>query len=222
MTFPFLYLLTYSPFNSPGTPYLSVHLDGPSNMIWGERITITMKVTYEGLTNDNGEAVLAEAKPIIIRNLPFDFQNFQLHRRCHDYDRRDSDNDDPEWELYLDDQLNLSYKLVDGPDIEVNVTDETLFLSLQPEESWTEGFTIDLTDLYEDTAVGDSYRFQYWGGYVEWWIWGSREEHANTTVKVPPWRGDVVDPVGNEGKPDIVIPGSNTVEFVVVESTKSS
>lgn len=223
MKFLFLHLLTHSFFCSPGTPYLSVYLEGPSEMVWGERITITMKVTYEGLTNENGEADLAEAKPIIIRNLPFDeSSNFQLHRRCHDYDQWDSDDDDPEWERYFDDQWNLSYKLVDGPDIEVNVTDETLFLSLQPRESWNEVFTFDLSDLHEDTAVGDSYRFQYWGGYVEWWIWGSREEHANTTVKVPPWRGHVVDPVDNEGKPDIVIPGSNTVEFVVVESTKSS
>ncbi|KAJ6128909.1 hypothetical protein N7471_010126 [Penicillium samsonianum] len=181
-----------------------------------------MKVTYDGLTNEDGETVLAEAKPIIIRNLPFSFSNFQLHRRCHDYDQWDSDDDDPEWEVYFDDDWNLSYNLVDGPDIEVNVTDEELFWSLQPGESWTDQFTFDLSELHDETATGDSYRFQYWGGCVEWWIWGSREEHANTTVKVPPWRGNIVDPVGNEGKPKIIIPGSNTVEFVVVDNTKDS
>lgn len=149
----------------------------------------------------------------------FSFSNYQLLRRCHDYDQWDSDNDDPEWELYLDDNWNLSYNIMDGPDIEVNVTDEELFLSLQPGESWTDEFTFDLSELHEDTAVGDSYRFLYWGGCVEWWIWGTREEHADTTVKVPPWRGDVVDPIGNERKQKINIPGSNTVEFVVVDKT---
>ncbi|KAJ5420263.1 hypothetical protein N7465_002782 [Penicillium sp. CMV-2018d] len=165
----------------PGTPCLSVSLECPSEMIWGERITVTVKVTYDGLTNKDGETALVEAKPIIIRNLPFSFLNYQLLRRCHDYDQWDSDNDDPEWELYLDDNWNLSYNIVDGPDLEVNVTDEKLFLSLQPGESWMDKFTFDLSDLHEDTAVGDSYRFLYWGGCVEWWIWGTREEHADTT-----------------------------------------
>ncbi|KAF3399948.1 hypothetical protein F1880_007979 [Penicillium rolfsii] len=154
----------------PGTPYLSVNLEGQSEMILERQISITMKLTYDGITNEDGEA----------------------------------------W--------NFGYYLVDGPDVEVNVTDEDLFLSLHPGESWTEAFNFDLGDLHDDTAVGDSYRFRYWGGYVKWWIWGTREEHANTTVKVPPWRGAVVDPFGNEGKPDIIIPGSNTVEFVVVGS----
>jgi hypothetical protein len=188
-------------------------------MIWGERIKVRMKVSYDGLTDEVGEAVLADAKPIIIRNLPFSFSNFLVLRRCHDYDEWDSDNDDLEWERYHDDSWNLSYKLVDGPNIEVNVTDEELFLSLQPGESWTDEFTFDLSELHEDTAVGDSYRFLYWGGCVKWWIWGSREEHSNTTVKVPPWRGDAVDPVDNEGKQKIVIPGSNTVEFFLVDKT---
>lgn len=143
MEFLFLHLLTHSFFCSPGTPYLSVYLESPPGMIWEERITITMKVAYEGLTNENGEAVLAEAKPIIIRNLPFDeSSNFQLHRRCHDYDMWDSDDEGPEWERYFDEQRNHSYKLVDGPDIEVNVADETLFLCLQPGGRWTEVFTL--------------------------------------------------------------------------------
>jgi hypothetical protein len=126
--------------------------------------------------------------------------NFRLPRRNHEYNTSDSDDEAPEWEAYYDDQWNILGINVDGPDDKVNVTDEELFLSLQPGESWTKRIILDLDDLHPDTAIGDSYRFQYWGGRVKWWVWGSREEHANTVVKVPSWAGsDVIDP-GNEGK----------------------
>jgi hypothetical protein len=38
-------------------------------MIWEERITVIMKVTYDGLTCEDGESVLVEAKPIIIQRI---------------------------------------------------------------------------------------------------------------------------------------------------------
>ncbi|CAG8054637.1 unnamed protein product [Penicillium nalgiovense] len=203
-----------------GAPCLSVSLEGPSEMILGERLTVTMKVTYDGLTCEDGETVLAEATPIIIQKLPFSFLNFRLHRRDHNYDMWDSDDDAPEWEAYHDDQWNILGINVEGPDIEVNVTDDKLFLSLQPGESWHKRIILGLNELHPDTAVGDSYRFQYWGGRVKWWVWGSRQEHANTVVRVPPWMGsDVVDPADNEGKPHIIIPESNRVEFAILKNT---
>ena len=58
MEFLFLHLLTHSFFCTPGTPYLSVYQESPSKMIWEERITITMKGPYEGLTNENGKQSL--------------------------------------------------------------------------------------------------------------------------------------------------------------------
>jgi len=64
-----------------------VYLEGLSKIILGEEISITMKVTYDSLTNEDSEAVLAEAKLIIIQNLPFSFSNFQLYRRYHDYNQ---------------------------------------------------------------------------------------------------------------------------------------
>ncbi|OQE22851.1 hypothetical protein PENFLA_c012G05203 [Penicillium flavigenum] len=159
----------------PRTTCLTVSLEGPSKMIWEQRITVTMK------------------------NLPFSFLNFRLHRRNHDYDMSDSDDDSPEWEA---------------------VTDDELFLSLQPGESWTERIILDIDDLHPDTAIGDSHRLQYWGGRVKWWVWGRRQEHANTVVKAPPWTGsDVVDPDGNGGKPHIIIPESNRVESDIVQNT---
>lgn len=59
--------------------------------------------------------------------------------------------------------------------------------------------------------MDDFYRFQYWG---------DREEHAHTVVKVPSRLSrHVVDPSDNEGKPRIIIPQCNRIEFVIIGST---
>ncbi|KAJ6132287.1 hypothetical protein N7471_007502 [Penicillium samsonianum] len=109
--------------------------------------------------------------------------------------------------------------MVDDPDVEVNVTDDKFFLGLlQPGESCTRHVSIEFSDLHPATVVGDTYRYQYWGGYIDWWTWGDREEYANTVVKLRCWlNAYVVDPVDNDGRPVIMIASSNAVEFTVVD-----
>ena len=52
------------------------------------------------------------------------------------------------------------------------------------------------------------------GAVVDWWKWGTKEEHRGTVVKLPCWvSGDVVEPEDNGGRPRIVVPASNEVEF---------
>ncbi|KAJ9293495.1 hypothetical protein DTO271G3_7760 [Paecilomyces variotii] len=204
----------------PGTPCISVSLEGPSKISKTEEICITVKITYDGLTNEDHDATIcADTKPIIIHNYPFLSDNFRLQRRCNDYDpSKNSDEDPTQWKTYWDDERNPGWMIVDEPDVEVNVTNSTLFLSLKPGETFVKHLSLDYLDLHPDTVIGDTYRYQYWGGCVDWWIWGDREEHAKTVVKLPCWLNDhVVDPPDNDGRPVIMVPSSNFVEFTVVD-----
>ncbi|KAL4736659.1 hypothetical protein BDV11DRAFT_172724 [Aspergillus similis] len=163
--------------------------------------------THEGLTNEDHEASCADAKPIIIHDYTFSGDNFRLQRRYHE-----------QWKTYFNDERNPGWMIVDEPDVEVNVTDSSFFCSLKPGETLVKERFLDYLDLHPDTVVGDRYRYQYWGGCVDWWIWGDREEHAKTVVKLPCWLNDhVVDPDDNDGRPVIMVPSSNAVEFTVVD-----
>jgi hypothetical protein len=180
---------------------------------------ITVKITYNGLTNEEHEAIYTDPKPIIIHDYPFTHDHFRLQRRCLDYDAlKNSDEDPTQWKTYFDDERNPGWRIVDEPDIEVNVTDPQFFRSLKPGETFVKNHSFNFLDLHPHTVVGDTYRYRYWGGCVDWWIWGDREEHANTVVKLPCWLHDyVVDPADNDGRPVIMIPSSNFVEFTVVD-----
>ena len=203
-------------FYSPRIPCISVFLEGPSAIFKMERLRITVKVTYEGLTNEEFEASLNDTKPIIIHTYPFFRDNFRLQRRCRDYDPLK--NSDEEWKSYFDDERKGGWLIVDEPDVQVNVANSQFFRSLQPGASWIEPTFFEFFDLHPDTVVGDTYRYQYWGGYMDWWTWGDQEENAQTVVKLPCWLiANVVDPPDNDGRPSLLIPSSNFVEFTVVD-----
>lgn len=194
-------------------------LEGPSKLSKTDKLEFTVNITYEGVTNENHGAVLADAKPIIIHYYGFSYDHFRLQRRRTDFDTsKDSNTDPTQWKTYVDDELNPGYMIVDDPDVEVNVTDSSKFRCLKPGENFVRNSLLPCSDLHPDTVVGDTYRYQYWGGRVDWWVWGDREEHANTVVKLPCWpNGQVVDPADNDGKPDILVPSSNFVEFTIVD-----
>ncbi|KAJ5645790.1 hypothetical protein N7490_002162 [Penicillium lividum] len=204
----------------PGAPCVSVFLEGPSEMSKTEKLFyITMKITYDGPTNENHEAIKNDPKPIIIHDYNFTFDQCRLQRRCLDYDLlNDSNRDSTQWETYFDDEDNPGWRIVDEPDVEVNVTDPEFFRCLKPGESFVRKNYLEFSDLHPDTVVGDTYRYQYCGGRVDWWIWGDCEEHAKTVVKLPCWlHGRVVDPADNDRRPVMLVPSSNFVEFIVVE-----
>lgn len=65
---------------------------------------------------------------------------------------------------------------------------------------------------------GDAMRIRCEGRTIDWWDWGTREDHADTTVVLPCFiYGRVMKPFDNDGRPELVIPTSNTVEFSIVE-----
>lgn len=184
-----------------------------------EKIFITVKITYNGLTNEEHEANSTNTKPIIIHDHTFTNDRFRLQRRCLDYDlSKDLEDVSTQWKTCFDNEDHPGWRIIDEPDVEVNVTDSQFFRSLKPGETFVRRISFDVLDLHPDTVVGDTYRYQYWGGCVDWWIWGDCEEHAKTLVKLPCWLHDyVVDPADNDGRPVIMIPSSNFVEFTVVD-----
>ncbi|KAJ7669909.1 hypothetical protein DFH06DRAFT_1179447, partial [Mycena polygramma] len=82
------------------------------------------------------------------------------------------------------------------------------FQSLAPgqsvQETWR-GFC----GYQESFKVGKKYTFQYIGGVIDWWDWGTVEDHKDE------WVG--LYETSHDARPRIVIPASNALEFVAVE-----
>ncbi|OQD69467.1 hypothetical protein PENPOL_c002G02104 [Penicillium polonicum] len=86
------------------------------------------------------------------------------------------------------------------------------FRVLRPGESCS--LTREVSDFPKNAAPGDVFRYGYKGGQLDWWDWGNFEDHKDTVVWI---YGVVTDPKDNEGRPGIMIPASNLIEFTIVE-----
>ncbi|KAF5863773.1 hypothetical protein ETB97_009408 [Aspergillus alliaceus] len=94
------------------------------------------------------------------------------------------------------------YQIYDEPDIEFSPGQHVDFISLQPGESWTR---TDRLELPSDTKVREVFKYEFTDRVIDWWNWGMKEDHLQTTVKLPcRVSGEVVDPRDNEGQPAIV------------------
>ncbi|EIT77531.1 hypothetical protein AO1008_02849 [Aspergillus oryzae 100-8] len=108
----------------------------------------------------------------------------------------------------------MPYQIYDDPDIEVTPGRHADFISLQPGEQWTR---TDSLELPSDIDIGEVFKYEFSDRVIDWWDWGMKEDHLQTTVKLPCWvKDDVVEPRDNEGRPAIVVPASNVVEFTIV------
>ncbi|KAB8276494.1 hypothetical protein BDV30DRAFT_224210 [Aspergillus minisclerotigenes] len=111
----------------------------------------------------------------------------------------------------------MPYQIYDDPDIEVTPGRHADFISLQPGEQWTR---TDSLELPSDIDIGEVFKYEFSDRVIDWWDWGMKEDHLQTTVKLPCWvKDDVVEPRDNEGRPAIVVPASNAVEFTIVPYT---
>jgi hypothetical protein len=89
------------------------------------------------------------------------------------------------------------------------------FVSLDTSQPWMFLHRLD-RNVWSKPGVasaGDVFRCRFKGTTVDWWDWGTREDHVNTVVWVA---GAVTDPKDNNGRPKIVVPASNWVEFTLV------
>ncbi|GAQ45865.1 hypothetical protein AtubIFM56815_004129 [Aspergillus tubingensis] len=180
-----------------GAPILSVELSGPKIITPEGKHYASLHVCYHGSPTD---------QPII-------FRNHVIWELLRSY-RLESGL----WELQ-EGPCGCSGLFLDDPNITVNVVEDEGFITLKPGEYWSPSWII-LEDIY-GWEVGDIWRYHFKGGTVDWWDYGGVDEHADTNVQIPPhpW-GKVTDSADNGGRPQLVIPASNTIEFRIVDKEK--
>lgn len=152
-----------------------------------------------------------ESLPIIFHTAPFGSwysprEGYRLYRRRGDI-----------WETVEED--DGCFRIVDEPDVAVNVVQDENFVSLQPGQTWTtlESLGEGMGILPDDVIAGDLFRYVFKGVEVDWWDWGGNAEHKDTIVKLPCFiNGRVVEPKDNGGRPKLIVPASNYVEFTIV------
>ncbi|KAK4122988.1 hypothetical protein N657DRAFT_443593 [Parathielavia appendiculata] len=206
----------------PGAPYFTVTVKGSTSVKCYDRITVTLVFTYHGVTGTNGSLEVSTAPPVTFHSWALtssrDF-TFQVQRR------RGAGSD---WE---DCQVLEDFsccgpgpgRAYDEPDLEVSIgqQDED-FTSLRPGESWTETEWLnDWPDvsLPRDSMPGDQFRGRVKrSGVLDWWDWGTMEEHRETVVKLPCFvKGYVTEPKDIGGRPKLVVPASEWFEFTLIE-----
>ncbi|KAK4100663.1 hypothetical protein N658DRAFT_507666 [Parathielavia hyrcaniae] len=181
------------------TLVLTVSLECPPTMSRKGDINISLNVTYTGqIWEPDGQASSkTTTRPITFRSWSVIADLGEDAREGFRLGRRRGGNAQLPWELcYMDDGGCEGYIIYDDPDV--------------PGLSWSY--------LPDDTAVADVFRYWFTGAFVEWWDWGGVEEHAETVVMLPCWIADrVVEPRENGGRPKLVVPGSEPVDFKIVE-----
>ncbi|KAE8389451.1 hypothetical protein BDV23DRAFT_97761 [Aspergillus alliaceus] len=188
----------------PGTPILSTTVTGPSHEPVNGRFMISQKVTYHGVLSTDGE--IEKTRPIIFRTYALVVEGGRLHRRC----------DDGEWQACdIDEDCGIGgWNPVEPEDVElVDISESNQFVSLQPGGSCTVVTASWSEMIPSDRVVGDVFRYQHKGGMIDWWAWGSAEDHADTVVRISV--GPEFDPPSQE--PKLMVPASNLLDITIVE-----
>ncbi|KAF5855658.1 hypothetical protein ETB97_008831 [Aspergillus alliaceus] len=178
----------------PGAPILSVDIEYSPTFTKDQIKNATVHVIYHSSSKGPGD----------LTPITFHVANLlegNLQRQCGQ-----------RWEYFESEEM--PYQIYDDPDIEVSPGQHVDFISLLPGKSWTR---MDRLELPSDTRVGEVFKYEFTDRVIDWWDWGMKEDHLQTTVKLPCWvSGEVVEPRDNEGRPAIVVPASNVVEFTIV------
>jgi hypothetical protein len=125
------------------------------------------------------------------------------------------------WEQYVDDDPP-GFMIVDGDDVPMYVGDESSkharqFATLHPGESWTYTFTYNgkqSSEVPDDMQPGDECKYIKKGAHVDWWDWGTKEDHRDTRVVLRCIEAaELVEPRDNGGRPKLILPSSNVVYF---------
>ncbi len=167
---------------------------------------ITSCVTYEKPIS----GATKEAQPITFHIYDFSYA-YRLYRlRAGKWKRCETE-----------DTTRTGFIMVDLPDKKVNVSKDKDFVALRPGESWITQKTVQdagWTHIPDDSVVGDSFRYVFKGATLDWWDWGDKEDHAGTEVSLPCFHwGSVIKPADKDGRPKLVVPGSNVVKFSIVD-----
>ncbi|KAI1428365.1 hypothetical protein F5Y12DRAFT_711347 [Xylaria sp. FL1777] len=202
----------------PSTPALTVTLACAATVTRQASFEVVMKVKYDGLV---GQEITSQARAIIFHTQAFLNPQGERHGERL-YRSRDKGCS---WEgCDLDDGGCGGTLFVDDPDLVVSVAQEDMnehFVSLRLGEEWTTKTWLQnglWSLLPSDSVPGDIFRYFFKGTVVEWWDWGTKEEHKETFVSLPPWVvGYVTKPQDNGGRSALVVPASEAVEFIMIE-----
>ncbi|RAH62700.1 hypothetical protein BO85DRAFT_473403 [Aspergillus piperis CBS 112811] len=190
-----------------GAPVMSLELSCSSTMPLYGMLDLSIRVVYHGPSSDN-----ESPQPITFHTWAFNpFDAFRVYRRL-----RPSQSDmetENEWKRSVDDRS--PHVFWDNPDRVLNVAEnpEGRFVTLFPGESWSKSWSFDLPD---DLRPGEQVRYQFVGITLDWWDWGTAEDHAQTIVTLP---GSGIEPIShpknNDNRSKVVIPASNIVEWTM-------
>lgn len=181
---------------SPDAPIMIVTLEGPSTICNDETAEAVVRVLYEAE---------AGARSVTFHTHVFQDNNSYQTGRLQD----------GQWVNYDDDD-GCGYRIMDDPDVLVNVNQSEHFVSLRPGESWTtsQRLGIDWYGVPDDAKHSEVFRYVFCGVTLDWWNWGSKAEHEGTTVGLPCFiDGPVTDPEDNDGRPALNVPISNVIEY---------
>lgn len=147
------------------------------------------------------------SRPITFHSHPFLAWGYQLYRRV----------EDGSWESIEDD--TTGFMILDDPDLTVNVTRDENFATLNPGQTWTTHHDLKgggFDGMPSALTIGEVYRYRFKGLKLDWWDWGGKEEHEQTYVDLPCFKKGVVQkPRDNDGRPELVVPASNILEFSI-------
>ncbi|KAI2974291.1 hypothetical protein CBS147323_1680 [Aspergillus niger] len=192
---------------TPGVPIFSLEIEGPPTWRTQERWPLTWKLTYHGVSGDE------TPRPITfsVSDL-YDWEASCFYRRSQDTG---------EWESWRGDGV-CGYALFEDEDVPRAVGSSTGFISLQPNETWckVQGLGM-MADLPEDARGGEVMRHRFKGCKWTWWDWGTKGDHLDTIVMVVGFRV-ITKPADNDGRPEVVVPASNMVEFTVIEQERET
>jgi hypothetical protein len=188
---------------SPDTPVFIATLECSSKLCHNETIEAVLKVTYEAE---------ASAQPVTFHTNVFEDDNSYQIGRLPDGNWVNYDDDDDD-----DSGCGCGGWIMDDRDVLVTVGQSEHFVSLRPGESWMTSQHLGIDAWYGvpyDARDSETSRYAFCGGTLDWWNWGSKAEHEGTVVKLPCFiNGSVTDSKDNDGRPALVVPISNVIEY---------
>ncbi|OJJ98705.1 hypothetical protein ASPACDRAFT_121268 [Aspergillus aculeatus ATCC 16872] len=188
---------------TPGTPILRLELDAPATWKVLEDLPLTIKLTYHGVSGEESP-----------RPITFSVGDLYAWGVLSAYRRRGSSG---EWGAWLS-TAAWGYPEFGDDEIKCTVGTSDAFMTLQPHETWHDVWPLECElSLPADARVGEVIRYRFEGCKLAWWNWGTLEDHKNTSITLTGLGGAIVDPPNNDGRPEVMIPASNLVEFTVVD-----
>lgn len=175
-------------------PHCSIELSAPSTL--SLTIPFRFKVKLHHHANPTGNP---DQKPITVKlwhtAMSFDTVYRGGYLLLHKSDRGVE-------EIPVD--QNSRYEL----DSHLSVAVENKFVSIAPGASHTVEIKFPVKRFNLDPD--ERYSFLYRGGGIEWWDWGTLEDHRE--ILDGAWDG-----AKGEGRPEILLAASNTIEFTTTE-----